>query len=68
MKYELSATEWSLAQEVCTARQAQVLNYARRGWGARSIAATLDLDPSTVRHHLEAGMKKIKRELERRAA
>lgn len=68
MKYELSGTEWQVAQQVCTARQVQVLNYARRGWGARSIGAALDLDTSTVRQHLDAGMRKLKRELEKRAA
>lgn len=61
----ITETEWLIAQRVCTPRQVQILNYARRGWGARPISDALELDPSTVRAHLKAGRKNIDRELGR---
>jgi DNA-binding CsgD family transcriptional regulator len=62
----LSPEELEAARVVCTARQRQLLGYYARGYGAQQVALALNLDKSTVRGGIAAGLKNIAHELERR--
>lgn len=51
-----------------TERQRAVLSLTERGAGTQRIAELLGIDQSTVRGHLEAGKRALRRELEKMAA
>lgn len=53
-------TYWTIAGEVCTAKQLQILELKHRhGWALRPIAAHLGISLGTVRDHLARGEQKI---------
>jgi DNA-binding CsgD family transcriptional regulator len=55
----LSDEEFELARAVCTRQQVRALNLWRRGYGARAIGAIMDLDRSTARQHVRAGLRRL---------
>lgn len=65
----LTAEEWAIAQlpGVCTARQLEVLDWWRRDATWARIGYMLDLDPSTVKEHVQRGVRRIEREKAKRA-
>lgn len=64
----LSTHEWTVAKEVCTPRQIQVLDAYRRGWGAKRISKLLDIDESTAQEHIRRGLRRLGKALENLAA
>jgi DNA-binding CsgD family transcriptional regulator len=54
-----------LAQNILTARQFQVLEFARMGHSQRKIASILNIGQPRVSKHLQAAKKKIKKFLKK---
>ena len=50
----------ALIEEVCTEKQINVLKLKAAGVSTRGIARVLDVDPVTVRGHLERAYKRIR--------
>lgn len=57
-------TYWMTAEAVCTAKQLRVLELREKhGFSLRQIALTCDIDPGTVRVHLDAAHRNIHKAL-----
>ena len=50
-------------ERVCTQRQIDCLRLKAQGIGNRRIGLLLEIDESTVRHHLNTGRRAIQREV-----
>jgi DNA-binding CsgD family transcriptional regulator len=64
----LSREEWELAKKVCTPKQLEALDLWRRGVGKRRMGDLLDIDPSTARDRVRAGLRRLGRALEQASA
>lgn len=63
-----NAEFWKLAGQVCTERQIRVLELREKhGASIYQMAYMLDLSPSTVRGHLRAGTRNLRRAVENQA-
>jgi len=64
---EKSAQRQSLASlyNVMTKKQREVWELYIRGYGIREIARELDIHPTTVQEHLQAGAKRVIQKLEK---
>jgi DNA-binding NarL/FixJ family response regulator len=59
---------WEVAREVCTERQLRVLElHERHGESIYQIGFMMDLSPSTVRGHLRAATRNVRRAVEQSA-
>ena len=53
-----------IIREVCTERQRHTLALVGAGYSIRQAADVLDLDVATVRQHLRAALRNVRRALE----
>lgn len=56
---EMSQADWEIAKIICTQQQLRALNFYRRGYGKRLIGVNMNIDPSTARQHVRAGLRRI---------
>lgn len=59
MEERISDEDYELARVVCTAQQFRSMALWRRGFGWKAIAMTMDIDRSTARQHVKAGVKRL---------
>ena len=60
-----NADVWEVAREACTERQFRIFElHEKQQLSVYSIALALDLSPSTVRTHLRAAERNVRRALE----